>query len=112
MIFKRIYIITSGEKIRSAIQKKPTPSKCAWIEPLAVLPEMHRKGIATKLLEYCKMRTIQLKMSGIKLIVRPNNRAAIRLYEKLGFICSGHNKYTDIYTLTLKEEITDEIKLN
>jgi len=101
---KKIHIITSVDnKNRYVIQNKPTPEKCTWIEPLAVLPNMHRKGIATKLLEHCKRRTLQLKMSGMKLLVKPINAPARCLYEKIGFICTGHYTYTDIYTLILKE---------
>lgn len=108
---KKIHIIASEDnKNKSIIKNETIPAKCTWIEPLAVLPDMHRKGIATKLLEHCKSRTIQLKMSGIKLLVRPNNTAATRLYVKHGFICSDYNTHTDTYILILKEKTTDEIK--
>ncbi|MBN2182928.1 MAG: GNAT family N-acetyltransferase [Sedimentisphaerales bacterium] len=109
-VFKKIHSIAFKNGRKSSVTlNEPHPEKYTWIEPLAVLPDMHRKGIATKLLEHCKTRTLQLKMSGIKLLVKPVNTKAINLYEKLGFKCTGHYTYTDIYTLTLREETTDKI---
>jgi len=53
-----------------------------WILTLAVTPEWRRMGIAETLLAQCEAA---LQMPVIKLTVRRNNDAAIRLYEKLGY---------------------------
>ena len=53
-----------------------------WILTLAVAPDWRRMGIAEALLTRCEA---ELNMPVVKLTVRRNNLAAIRLYEKLGY---------------------------
>jgi len=53
-----------------------------WILTLAVSPEWRRMGIAETLLTHCEEA---LQTPVIKLTVRRNNEAAIRLYEKMGY---------------------------
>ena len=56
----------------------------AWplLELLGVLPDWRRKGIAEALLKECERR---MGMHTVKLTVRRGNRAAIGLYEKMGY---------------------------
>ncbi len=54
----------------------------AWIATVAVLPEYRRRGIARALLHECEQR---LDAPRIRLCVRTENRAAIRLYESEGY---------------------------
>jgi ribosomal-protein-alanine N-acetyltransferase len=53
-----------------------------WILTLAVEPAWRRLGIAEALLTRCEA---EMGMPVIKLTVRRNNLAAIKLYEKLGY---------------------------
>jgi ribosomal protein S18 acetylase RimI-like enzyme len=63
----------------------------AWIATIAVLPAYQGQGIGAALLEACES---QIPLNRIRLCVRPNNGAAIRLYERFGYINIGEwSKY-------------------
>jgi ribosomal-protein-alanine N-acetyltransferase len=62
----------------------------AWhVMNLAVDPGERRRGVATQLIEELFARTAEEVERGYTLEVRPTNRAAIRLYERLGFSARG-----------------------
>ena len=63
-----------------------------YITNVAVLPEFWRKGIATAIMQ--KMISTCKEENGafITLEVRESNAAAIKLYEKLGFVTKGRRK--------------------
>ena len=70
----------------------------AWhVMNVAVDPEYQRRGIATRLLERLFELTADDDGRGYTLEVRVSNRAAIRLYEQLGFERHGIRRgyYTD-----------------
>jgi len=46
---------------------------------------MRGQGLAMKMLEFCKKRTLELRRQVVKLRVDVNNIAALNLYEKTGF---------------------------
>jgi ribosomal protein S18 acetylase RimI-like enzyme len=52
---------------------------------LFVLPEFRRKGIGTRLVNECLERTKTKGFTSARLHVLPENDAATKLYEKLGF---------------------------
>ncbi len=54
----------------------------AWVATLAVLPEHRRQGLGTALLEAGEAR---LGVDQVCLCVRASNRAAQRLYERMGY---------------------------
>jgi len=56
--------------------------KTGWILTLGVLPSWRRRGIANDLLSDCEQL---MGMPLVKLTVRRNNLAALRLYEKMGY---------------------------
>lgn len=56
----------------------------AQLLSLVVIPQMRRKGIATKLVEFV-IKSLSGKKSLLILEVDENNLAAIKLYKKLGF---------------------------
>jgi ribosomal-protein-alanine N-acetyltransferase len=58
----------------------------AWIAILGVLPEYRRRGIARQLLLECEKR---LQADRLRLCVRLDNTAAIRLYEQEGYARVG-----------------------
>lgn len=54
----------------------------SWIATIGVLPEFRRRGIARDLLRACEHKLLTPR---IRLCVRPENQAAIRLYEQEGY---------------------------
>jgi len=70
----------------------------AWhVMNVAVAPEFRRRGIARTLLEELFELTAGDERRGYTLEVRVSNDAAIRLYERLGFVEHGTRRgyYTD-----------------
>jgi ribosomal-protein-alanine N-acetyltransferase len=63
-----------------------------YITNIAVLPKRRRKGIASALLEFCLEYAKEKELSFVSLEVRKSNLAAIKLYEKFGFIIEGERK--------------------
>jgi [ribosomal protein S18]-alanine N-acetyltransferase len=57
---------------------------------IAVVPERRREGIATALLR--RMLELTGPDGRITLEVRPSNRPAIAMYERLGFRAAGHRR--------------------
>jgi len=74
-----------------------------WVELMAVLPNMRRKGLATTMLRFCSQRATELCRNTIKLCVDKKNAGARRLYEKLGFFMTTNTKYSCIYTKALTQ---------
>lgn len=66
----------------------------SWIATLGVLPEFRRQGIGRDLLRACEHR---LLTPHIRLCVRPENYAAVQLYEQEGYqrIDVWHKYYKD-----------------
>ena len=70
----------------------------AWhVMNVAVDPDRHRRGIATRLLERLFELTDDEEGRGYTLEVRVSNKGAIKLYERLGFERHGIRRgyYTD-----------------
>ncbi len=61
----------------------------ADITNVCVIPEMRRKGIAEKMLRKLMENGLEQGVRDFTLEVRSENSAAIRLYEKLGFVSEG-----------------------
>lgn len=82
-----------------------------YISNVAVAPEHRRRGVADALIQALATR-VRNKLSFLTLEVRESNLAAIRLYEKHGFVLVGKRKdYYDkpkeaalLMTLFLKKE--------
>ena len=69
-----------------------------YIDNVAVRPTCRRQGIADRLLDvFCRFG--QANLAFLTLEVRESNRAAIGLYEKLGFRPVGRRKnyYTEVH---------------
>lgn len=62
-----------------------------YVTNIAVLPEYRRQGIGKKILEYVILDS-KKELEFISLEVRVSNRAAISLYENLGFLNVGKRK--------------------
>jgi len=75
---------TNGNKMIGFIAADPRPSEgIAWIATLGVEPEYRGQGIARALLRECERR---IKQPRIRLCVRTSNQAAIRLYQREGYL--------------------------
>ncbi|CUH96292.1 hypothetical protein P22_2382 [Propionispora sp. 2/2-37] len=69
----------------------------AHVTNVAVLPEYRGRGLGEKLMSSLKEAAAARGAASMTLEVRPSNRAARSLYEKLGFVRCGlrRNYYTD-----------------
>ena len=63
-----------------------TSSRCGFISNVCVMPSHVGKGLASKLLELCKQKTIEAGFAALELEVYAGNLPAIKLYEKNGFV--------------------------
>lgn len=62
------------------------------ISNVAVREEFRRQGIAGRMLWELLEQGRELGITGFTLEVRASNEAAVRLYEKMGFVCEGRRK--------------------
>lgn len=82
----------------------------AQVTSVAVLPEERRKGLGEQLLAEMVRHAKESGCTGITLEVRVSNTAAIRLYQKLGFIVEGtrsgyySDTHEDAYIMWLRFE--------
>lgn len=60
-----------------------------WINYLGVAPEWQRGGLGRQLMEAAETRLRAAGCPKINLQVRPDNRAAIAFYERIGFAVEG-----------------------
>jgi ribosomal protein S18 acetylase RimI-like enzyme len=73
----------AGERMAGFIAGEAKPWEgAAWITTIGVLPEFRRLGIASRLILDCEAA---LQLPSVKLCVRRSNKAAIALYEQLGY---------------------------
>jgi ribosomal protein S18 acetylase RimI-like enzyme len=68
----------------------------AFLTDLCVAPQWRRRGVATALLRAAVARARQGRAAALHLGVRPENRAAIRLYERAGFENAPRNLMTKL----------------
>ena len=78
----RLKAVVADEMVGFIAGDPRRSEKTGWILTLGVLPVWRRKGIGFDLLRLCEQ---QLDMPVVKLTVRRNNQAALRLYEKMGY---------------------------
>jgi ribosomal protein S18 acetylase RimI-like enzyme len=57
-----------------------------FVDELHVLRSFHRRGVGRALLQRVHQLAQELELAGVRLLVRPQNEAARRLYKTLGFI--------------------------
>ncbi|MCQ2440766.1 MAG: ribosomal protein S18-alanine N-acetyltransferase [Clostridia bacterium] len=68
-----------------------------YITNVAVFPKYRNMGVATLLIDRCFRLAKEKSLKFVSLEVRPSNTNALRLYEKLGFVCEGKRK--DFYQM-------------
>lgn len=60
-----------------------------WIVGMAIHPDRHRRGWGRMLLWETVARLRSYDMNVIRLLVKPDNKLALRLYERFGFVHTG-----------------------
>jgi ribosomal protein S18 acetylase RimI-like enzyme len=83
---------------RSVFHRRPAGPRPSWVNPgeyylanMAVLPEYRRQGLGRMLLADAETRAKELGCTRLALDVEAENTAAVRLYERYGFIREEHN---------------------
>ena len=87
--YARGYMIeTAGKPVGYALTAKTFSQEAGgmvvWIEELFILPQYRGKGLGTEFFKYVK-ETIEPHVARVRLEVEPDNAAAIRLYQRMGF---------------------------
>ena len=72
-----------------------------WLGPIAVLPGMRGKSVATKILEYCLLRLKTLDYKSAYAIVKRKNIQSKGLFERRGFVIIGEADYVLFYKKNL-----------
>jgi ribosomal-protein-alanine N-acetyltransferase len=78
----RLKAVVANEMVGFIAGDPRRSENTGWILTLGVLPVWRRKGIGFDLLRTCEEK---MGMPLVKLTVRRNNRAALHLYEKMGY---------------------------
>ena len=79
------FIVLDGKRVGyTAIANCPEEDRL-FLSKLYLLPEVHRKGIAVKSLEFVKVKAKELGKRAVYLTVNKGNARAIAVYEKFGF---------------------------
>lgn len=78
----RLKAVQDGRMIGFVAGDPRRSEAAAWIATIAVQPDWQRRGVGRALLRECER---QLGMPRIRLCVRTENAAAIRLYEAEGY---------------------------
>ena len=78
----RLKAVIREQMIGFVAGEKRSARDMAWIATICVLPGYQRRGIASRLLDACEER---LDVDRIRLSVRAENTAAIRLYQGFGY---------------------------
>jgi ribosomal-protein-alanine N-acetyltransferase len=82
----RLKAVCDGEMVGFVAGDIKRSERLAWIATIGVLPEYRTRGIGAALLRACEA---QVDVPVIRLVVRPSNQSAIRLYERFGYASMG-----------------------
>ena len=100
-----LYVLKDGAKIIAAAyagavdeldEIEWTPKNPCELARLGVAIDMHKKGIATILLEHVKCAVKERDFDGIVMLVSKENPPALALYERNGFVRCGEAFMFDI----------------
>lgn len=78
----RLKAVENGRMIGFVAGDQRDLKGLSWIATIAVLPDYQRRGVGRALLQTCEAR---LSTPRVRLCVRTDNGAAIRLYEQEGY---------------------------
>lgn len=82
----RLKAVIEGQMVGFVAGDIKRSERMAWIATIGVLPEHRGRGLGAALLHACEE---QINMPVIRLVVRPSNLGAIRLYERFGYTTVG-----------------------
>jgi len=85
------------------IHARAETGKAFWIDLIAVVPHMRGQGLAKKMLLFCESRALELQRRSVGLRVDPANKAACKLYERVGFVRGKHTVSGTVYTKVVGE---------
>mgnify|MGYP003730223749 CR=1 FL=1 len=75
----------AGYLLAVRIPKADARAGFLFVDELYVLPTFRRRGVARALVERVQALAVELGLAGVRLLVRPGNEAARRLYRQCGF---------------------------
>jgi ribosomal protein S18 acetylase RimI-like enzyme len=75
----------AGAAVVVRIPKADARRGFLFVDELSVLPHFRRQGVARALLNHIEHLAQALGLAGVRLLVRPENAAARRLYQQAGF---------------------------
>lgn len=75
----------AGAAVAVVIPKLDARRGFLFVDELSVLPAFRRRGVARALLAHAEQLARSLGLAGVRLLVRPENAAARRLYAGLGY---------------------------
>jgi len=111
VLSKILKLLNRLEEPVAVLKSQVISKRPIWIEPIAVMPQMRRKGLAQELLEHSRKRAVDLGSDAVKLAAEICDKPAISLYEKVGFVPTSNGKYSlVIYTMKVSSEKTEERK--
>lgn len=81
-----------GGKLAGFLSIKILEDRCK-LEDIIILPEYRSKGYGTRLLDFCKEKTLELGIRKVVLGMIDDNALLREWYVKNGFINTGYKKY-------------------
>lgn len=84
-----VWVNIKNETIAGALVVRPEGINDTWIDFLAVAPEFKGQYVGRELLHHAELWLQRAGYDAIKLARRPNDSAAARFYEELGFEKTG-----------------------
>lgn len=107
-ILKKVRLAKIARTDRAhTVDTQAETGKAFWIELIAVVPHMRGQGLAKKMLLFCESRALELQRRSVGLRVDPANKAACKLYERVGFVRGKHTASGTVYTKVVGE-VTNE----
>jgi aminoglycoside 3-N-acetyltransferase I len=85
LLLARVDDQPAGLAAAARLPKADARAGFLFVDELTVLPAYRRRGVATALLRHTLALAAELGLAGVRLLVRPENEAARRLYRALGF---------------------------
>ena len=75
---------------------------------IVVLPEYRNRGFGTRILDDIKSRKLLHAFDEIRVSIDEDNAASLKLFEKMGFACTGRDEKLKEFLLTLSDKNQNE----
>ncbi|WP_292391537.1 GNAT family N-acetyltransferase [Methanosarcina sp. UBA5] len=92
-------------KVIPMLETKEAESGEYYIDSIAVYPQYRACGIGSKLLKVATLKSHKLGIYKTSLIVKPENKEALKLYKKNGYSVRGNLKHAGINFLSMVNAI-------